>query len=268
MNSISIHSHSTWLDECKHLLARDGFVILTDCFNDTFRNEITKEVTILENHFKEMIGEALFQQRESTGDYQLRFPHLFSNFFLSLLEEPMITSLVNTLFTPQALLRFYNATILKQRANSSSPEHYSFHMNFKKSFHHYMAALDVVYFSELSTDLVQIVPGSHQLGYSPEQCDLEKTALLINIPAQGLLVMDGSTWHRERQSPTARGVQLHLQFCRPYMKPHLDFVRAFGEDKMKHFSSTLQQYLGWYSRVPTSIEDFYSHDRLYRSDQW
>jgi ectoine hydroxylase-related dioxygenase (phytanoyl-CoA dioxygenase family) len=62
---------------------------------------------------------------------------------------------------------------------------------------------------------------------------------------------------------------INQQFTRSYVKQQVDYVRALGEDAVLGQRERTQQLLGWYTRVVTSLDEFYRppEERLYRSGQ-
>jgi ectoine hydroxylase-related dioxygenase (phytanoyl-CoA dioxygenase family) len=62
---------------------------------------------------------------------------------------------------------------------------------------------------------------------------------------------------------------INQQFTRSYVKQQVDYVRALGDDVVQAQSERTQQLLGWYTRVVTSLDEFYvpAERRLYRSGQ-
>jgi len=55
----------------------------------------------------------------------------------------------------------------------------------------------------------------------------------------------------------------------PYIKQQIDYVRALGDEVVLCQASQTQQLLGWYTRVVTSLDEFYrpEAERLYRKGQ-
>jgi ectoine hydroxylase-related dioxygenase (phytanoyl-CoA dioxygenase family) len=53
------------------------------------------------------------------------------------------------------------------------------------------------------------------------------------------------------------------------MKQLLDYPRAIGYNKMNEFNLELQQLLGYHSRVPSSLDEWYQPEekRFYKKDQ-
>lgn len=53
------------------------------------------------------------------------------------------------------------------------------------------------------------------------------------------------------------------------MKQLLDYPRAIGYDKIDQFNPKLQQLLGYHSRVPASLNEWYQPEdkRFYKKNQ-
>ena len=64
-------------------------------------------------------------------------------------------------------------------------------------------------------------------------------------------------------------VAINHQFTLAYFKQQIDYVRALGDDVVEALPPRTQQILGWYTRVVTSLDEYYvpAEKRLYRSGQ-
>ncbi len=58
-------------------------------------------------------------------------------------------------------------------------------------------------------------------------------------------------------------------FLQSHIHPQFDHVRAFGEDVIRMLPERTQQLLGYYTRIPTSLDEYYrtESERLYRKHQ-
>ena len=85
-----------------------------------------------------------------------------------------------------------------------------------------------------------------------------------------MIVFDSTLWHAAGDNTSGRDrLALNQQFTRSYIKQQIDYVRALGDDVVLAQQPRTQQLLGWYTRVVTSLEEFYRppDQRLYRSGQ-
>jgi hypothetical protein len=88
--------------------------------------------------------------------------------------------------------------------------------------------------------------------------------------AGSLLVFDSNLWHAAGANTTAdvrRSVT--PMFSRPLVKPQFDHPRALGYERMDTLSELQRQVLGYYSRIPATLEEWYQppQRRMYRPGQ-
>ena len=85
-----------------------------------------------------------------------------------------------------------------------------------------------------------------------------------------MLVFDSTLWHAARSNTSGRDrLAINQQFTRSWIKQQIDYVRALGADAVQARSPRTRQLLGWYTRVVTSLDEYYqpSERRLYRAGQ-
>ena len=115
-----------------------------------------------------------------------------------------------------------------------------------------------------------VVPGTHQL---PEQTIAMTTSTPTlcrsSVPwIDACLRLDAVACGRCQRVGSGR-LAINQQFTRSCFKQQVDYVRALGEGPYSRQQSRTQQLLGWYTRVVTSLDDYYrpAEERLYRSGQ-
>jgi hypothetical protein len=85
-----------------------------------------------------------------------------------------------------------------------------------------------------------------------------------------ILVFDSNLWYADGANTTAAARRsVTPTFCKPFIKPELDYPRALGEDRAGALSEHRRQLLGYNARTPTSLDEWYRppEARLYRADQ-
>jgi ectoine hydroxylase-related dioxygenase (phytanoyl-CoA dioxygenase family) len=85
-----------------------------------------------------------------------------------------------------------------------------------------------------------------------------------------MVVFDSTLWHAAGDNRSGRDrMAINQQFTRSYVKQQIDYVRALGDEVVEAQDPRTQQMLGWYTRVVTSLDEFYrpADQRLYRSGQ-
>ena len=77
-------------------------------------------------------------------------------------------------------------------------------------------------------------------------------------------------WHSSAPNKTQEDRKaIPFTISKSFMKQLLDYPRAIGYDKMDLFSSEMQQLLGYHSRVPASLDEWYQpeENRFYKKNQ-
>jgi ectoine hydroxylase-related dioxygenase (phytanoyl-CoA dioxygenase family) len=85
-----------------------------------------------------------------------------------------------------------------------------------------------------------------------------------------MIVFDSTLWHAAGANASGRDrLAINHQFTRSWIKQQIDYVRALGDAGVEAQPPRTQQLLGWYTRVVTSLDEFYqpAEQRLYRRGQ-
>lgn len=203
----------------------------------------------------------------------LRLLPAFDPYFLSFLQLPTVTSIVDTLLSPTAILHTQNAILLPPRGKEVSPQafRYRFHMDFPRVLNGFFCSVNTLFalsdFTEENGGTL-IVPYSQQLAEAPQ--GPEKTAISATCPAGSMLIFDSTLWHASGPNCSSEyRFALNQQFTHSYFKQQVDYVRALKNLQFSTLPERTQQILGYHTRLPCQLEDFYlpKEQRLYRSGQ-
>jgi ectoine hydroxylase-related dioxygenase (phytanoyl-CoA dioxygenase family) len=85
-----------------------------------------------------------------------------------------------------------------------------------------------------------------------------------------MIVFDSTLWHAAGTNISDHDrLAINHQFTRSFIKQQIDYVRALGDELVLSQAPRIQQLLGWYTRVVTSLDEYYrpAEQRLYRSGQ-
>ncbi len=88
--------------------------------------------------------------------------------------------------------------------------------------------------------------------------------------AGDIILFDSLVWHAAGKNTTERIRRaLTLTYSRPFMKQQLDYPRALGYDRGEEFSEDVRQVLGYNSRVPSNLSEWYQPPakRFYKPGQ-
>jgi ectoine hydroxylase-related dioxygenase (phytanoyl-CoA dioxygenase family) len=110
----------------------------------------------------------------------------------------------------------------------------------------------------------------HRLAEKPLQDDFDRHAEQALGAAGSVLIFDSNLWHSGGfNASDAPRVSITPMFCRPFVKPQFDYPRALGYDDGERFSPYLRQIIGYNSRIPATLDEWYQppERRMYRPDQ-
>tara|TARA_Y100000590_G_scaffold470669_1_gene667607 strand:- start:329 stop:1099 length:771 start_codon:yes stop_codon:yes gene_type:complete len=115
-----------------------------------------------------------------------------------------------------------------------------------------------------------LASGSHLKEDRLDEEDFFKTSDRAVGKAGSYLIFDSRVWHSTGMNLTGeRRRALTLTFTPPYFKPQFDYVRYLGESFVSGLTPRLQQVIGFYSRTPADLNQWYQpkESRYYRSNQ-
>lgn len=115
-----------------------------------------------------------------------------------------------------------------------------------------------------------LMEGSHMFKEKPSEEEFAKKQVRALGKAGSLLVFNSNVWHRggDNNTDVVRR-SITPMYCKPYVKSQYDYSRYLGYDKVVNLSGFEKQMLGYYSRVPTNLDEWYQppESRMYRPDQ-
>jgi ectoine hydroxylase-related dioxygenase (phytanoyl-CoA dioxygenase family) len=268
-------SDPAWLETATAELSVKGFAVIRRMLTpervETYKASVfrVREKTIA------AIGRKCFEQSIAAGYTELRLPFLFEPVLFDLLADPKVLALVDAVLGPTAILRFLNALITPPETAGATARHTgSFHQNFKVPLN---ASQGPAIFMELALPLTtpaqsfRIAPTSQKLPGIPSEDYLDANAVDLDWECGDGMLMTPFVWHREQQNMSdLPAASIFMQFSRPFIKPHADYLRALDSATLAQLPERTRQFLGSHSQLPTSISDYYlpADQRPYRPGQW
>ena len=219
------------------------------------------------------VGEARLRRAGELGVLRLMLkyePHFFK--FLEIRE---VLSIIDGSVSNTAIMHLQNGFILPSLPLGQAPTIFqnTFHQDFPRVLKGYMASINIMFaIDEFSkgTGATFVVPGTHQTITPPSEDYLKANAVAMECPAGSMVVFDSTLWHAAGANTSGRDrLAINHQFTRSYIKQQIDYVRALGDDVVLAQPPRTQQLLGWYTRVVTSLDEYYrpESERLYRKGQ-
>jgi ectoine hydroxylase-related dioxygenase (phytanoyl-CoA dioxygenase family) len=195
--------------------------------------------------------------------------------FFRFLELPAVLAVVDQAVSSTAILHLQNGFILPSYRSDEQPRVFqnSYHQDFPRVLNGYVASVNVLFaIDEFRRDngATWVVPGSHHRATCPSLEEIAERAVPLECPAGSMIVFDSTLWHAAGANVSGRErLAINHQFTRSWIRQQIDYVRALGDSTVQEQLPRTQQLLGWYTRVPTSLADYYRspEDRLYRKGQ-
>lgn len=116
----------------------------------------------------------------------------------------------------------------------------------------------------------QFLAGSHLNADKPDDEFFKNNAEHLAAPAGSIFVFNSNMWHAAGENRTDKKRRgLTLTFSRPFFKQQLDYPRYLGANYAAALRPDVRQVLGFDSRPPTTVNEFYQppERRTYKSDQ-
>mgnify|MGYP000385921044 FL=1 len=115
-----------------------------------------------------------------------------------------------------------------------------------------------------------LLPYSHLNKRKPSDEEFFQTAIQAVGKKGDMLIFNANVWHSSAPNTTQDHRRaIPITVSKSFMKQLLDYPRAIGYDKIDEFSFELQQLLGYHSRVPASLDEWYQPEdkRFYKKNQ-
>jgi hypothetical protein len=112
--------------------------------------------------------------------------------------------------------------------------------------------------------------GSHLKDEKPEADFFYTNAVRATGKAGDIILFDSNLWHAAGKNQTEKERRaLTLTFTRPFWKQQMDYPRFVGHERMNEFSENVKQVLGYHSRTPANLDEWYQpvEKRFYKRDQ-
>ena len=115
-----------------------------------------------------------------------------------------------------------------------------------------------------------ILPHSHLEERKPTDEEFFQNAIQAVGVKGDMLIFNSNLWHSAAPNRTqGHRRAIPITVSKSFMKQLLDYPRAIGYSKIDSFNFELQQLLGYHSRIPASLEEWYQPQdkRFYKKGQ-
>jgi ectoine hydroxylase-related dioxygenase (phytanoyl-CoA dioxygenase family) len=272
MLSVNANTDTDWLVKTHEAIRHEGCAVVTDVLSPSLVQQTRDAMYRTQELIREDIGQDRLTRAGEIG--VLRLMPRYDSFFLELLAVPEMLAIVDVTVSETAILHLQNGFILPpQDPSATAGFQHTFHRDFPRHLHGYLASLNVMLTLDDFTATnggTLVAPGTHQRPERPEQSYLDAAASAIECPAGAMIVFDSTLWHAAGPNRSDQDrLAINHQFTRSFFKQQIDYARALGNELVLAQPPRVQQLLGWYTRVVTSLDDYYrpTEERLYRAGQ-
>jgi ectoine hydroxylase-related dioxygenase (phytanoyl-CoA dioxygenase family) len=273
MTVIDCRADATWLTQVLEGLRHHGYAIVTNVLDEGFIAETRSAMYRTRDAIVADVGAERLERAKELG--VLRLMMKYEPFFYRYLEIPEMLQVVDATVSKTAILHLQNGFVLPSLDPENTPKVFQnqFHMDFPRVLDGYLASINVMFAIDAFTAEnggTLGVAGTHQKVTKPNTAFLEANAFPVECPGGSMFLFDSTLWHAAgRNESGADRLAINHQFTRSWIKQQLDYVRALGAETIEELPDRTQQLLGWYTRLPTSLDEYYqpSEKRLYRSGQ-
>lgn len=122
----------------------------------------------------------------------------------------------------------------------------------------------------LENGATYLLAKSHLYDSKPSVDDFYKNSDRAVGKKGDILFFNSNLWHAAGINNTdIERRAITITFTKPFMKQQLDYSRAIGYDEIVKLPEEIQQLLGYFSRIPSNLEEWYQkpENRFYRPGQ-
>ncbi|HEV3117241.1 MAG TPA: phytanoyl-CoA dioxygenase family protein [Gemmataceae bacterium] len=273
MVSLDCKKDANWLTITLEALHHAGAAVVRNILPPAFIEETRRRMYLVQAAYRRDVGEERLARAGELG--VLRLMMKYDAHFFKFLEIPEVLAVVDNTVSETAILHLQNGFILPSYPKSEAPSVFQnrFHMDFPRVLNGYLASVNVFFAVDAFTAEnggTLAVPGTHQKTTAPLPEYLAAAAVPVECPAGSMLVFDSTLWHAAGLNVSGSDrLAINHQFTRSFLKQQIDYVRALGQPIVLEQRPRTQQLLGWYTRVVTSLDEYYrpEPERLYRRGQ-
>jgi ectoine hydroxylase-related dioxygenase (phytanoyl-CoA dioxygenase family) len=270
---ISSRDDADWLAQSLDALRDVGYALVEGVLEPEFLDATRLAMYDVQARIRADLGEDRLDRAGELG--VLRLMLAYDDHFIRFLELPELLSIVDHTVSETGILHLQNGFILPSSAPGNAPAVFqtSFHRDFPRYLNGYLVSINVLFAIDAFTAEnggTLVVPGSQQRPEPPSEAYMKANAVPVECDAGTMLVFDSTLWHAAGQNLSdVDRLGINHQFTRSYLKQQIDYVRALGDDRVVSLPPRVQQLLGWYTRVVTSLDEYCrpTAERLYRRGQ-
>ena len=252
-------------------LKEKGYTILRNQIDEKWLNLLTEEVVrAFVEHRNVQLANGNDINTDGVALHVLLSSPLFIEFLQTLLDNGFIQSLQDNFFHSKCIVNSLSAlNNLPNQPNFSAVVHRDLRF-YSGDFPIMLNCLLLVDDFTVENGGTYLLTGSHLEERKPTDEEFFSNAIQATGRRGDIVVFNANVWHSSAPNTTQEDRRaIPFTISKSFMKQLLDYPRAIGYDKMDTFTPEMQQLLGYYSRVPASLDEWYQPEdnRYYKKDQ-
>jgi ectoine hydroxylase-related dioxygenase (phytanoyl-CoA dioxygenase family) len=258
-------------EEQSRELKENGYFFLRNQIDEEWLNLLSKEIDkAFINHRNIQLMNGNDVNSDGVALHVLLSSPLFIDFLQVLLDRGLIKSLQDNFFKSKCILNSLSAlNNLPNQPNFSSIVHRDLRF-YSGNFPMMLNCLIMIDDFTIENGGTYLLRGSHLEERKPTDEEFFANADQATGKRGDILVFNSNLWHSSAPNKTKEDRRaIPFTVTKSFMKQLLDYPRAFGYDKMNTFTPEMQQFLGYHSRVPASLDEWYQpeENRFYKKYQ-
>lgn len=194
----------------------------------------------------------------------------FIEFLYTLLDSGFIQSLEELFFKSKCILNSFSAlNNLPNQTNFSATVHRDLRF-YSGEFPMMINCLIMIDDFSIDNGGTYLLPGSHLKEKKPSDDEFFAQAIQATGKSGDILLFNSNVWHAAAPNKTNNSRKaIPITISKSFMKQLLDYPRALGYHRMNSFTYEMQQFLGYHSRIPASLNEWYQPEdkRFYKKNQ-
>jgi len=248
-----------------------GYTIIRNFININWLNILQKSVdnAFLEHRYTQLKNNNDIQT-DGVALHVLLSNPVFIEFLKHLQEKNLFKFLQESFFDSKCIINSFSALDnLPNQPNFSAIVHRDLRF-YSGEFPIMVNCLLMVDDFTMENGATYLLPYSHLEKRKPSDEEFFKSAIQAIGKKGDMLIFNSNVWHSSAPNKTQDHRRaIPITVSKSFMKQLLDYPRAIGYNKMDEFNLELQQLLGYHSRVPSSLNEWYQPEnkRFYKKDQ-
>ena len=250
-------------------LNENGFTILREWVTKPWLNNIQNILPLIFNQHR------IIREQNNNGIISngvamnaLVSDDLFVNFLETMIERGLIDDIQNHYFKDDCILNSFSA--ISNIPSESTLFYKKVHRDIRKYSGNIPLLLNMLVMVDdftVENGGTLLLPGSHLKEETPTTKYWENNSISMTGKAGDIIIWNSNVFHASGINKTNNIRRaLPITFSLLYYKQLLDYPRALGYDKKDMYNKELQALIGYNSRVPSSLSEWYLPDlqRMYK----